>query len=93
MHDLADSPAAFTVGCVDFGRVEMAERLAEKLRHLSKGVDGFAAVFRRDRGGRSEGADGITRVGKRDWRSPGVSDGRQFRQSGRAPLCGLDGEV
>ena len=80
MDDLADGPAAFAVGGVYFGHVEMAERLAEKLRHLSKGIDGVAAVLGHDGVGRDENADGIAGI-KRGFQGlwSVIGGGRQLR--------------
>jgi len=62
VDELADGPAAVAVGSVDLGLVEVADRLAELLGHLSESEDGVADVFGRDGVGWSELADGIARV-------------------------------
>jgi hypothetical protein len=80
MDDLADGPAAFAIGGVYFGHVEMAERLTEKLRHLSESVDGVAEILRHDGVGRNEDTNGIAGIGRGFqglWSFMG--DGRQLR--------------
>jgi sulfur carrier protein ThiS len=62
MHELPHRPSAFAVRAVHLLGVEVAQRLAQLLRHLGQRDDGIAAVFRRDVVRRRKFADGITRI-------------------------------
>jgi len=80
MDDLADCPAAFAVGGVYFGHVEMSKRLAEKLRHLSESVDGIATIVGHDGIRSGEEPDRIAGIGRSLrglWSF--IDDGRQLR--------------
>jgi len=80
MDDLANGPAAFAVGSVDFRSTEMTKRLAQEFGHLSQSVDGVAAILGQNGVGRDKRTDGIAGI-KRGFQGlwSFIGGGRQLR--------------
>ena len=67
VDELADSPAALAVGCVELRVVEAGDGVAQFLGQIGEHTKGSGAVDRRDGVGALEAADRVARVGCGFW--------------------------